>query len=134
MRVSFVVYGVLYVVVEMVGRRLELVGWPRITPLDVATAVADALLLVAVGIAILVGFDVGVRRWRRSRRAWAQEQARLAGRYRAGQQPIDVPSWRPAPLALTAGVPAAPSRAGTYTGDPWHSPGHRYPDEPGHLL
>ena len=48
MRVSFLVYGVLYVVFEVVGYQLEQIGWTDISALDVATAVTDGLLTVAV--------------------------------------------------------------------------------------
>jgi hypothetical protein len=134
MRVSFSVYGVLYVVVEMVGSQLEAVGWPQLTPLDVATAVANACLTVAVGIALLVGADLGGRRWRRSVLAWREERARLADRYWAEQPPIEVTSWRPTPLALPAGSAAVPVPvpAGDYAALP--SSGRPFPEEPGRLL
>ena len=134
MRVSFLVYGVLYVVIEMVGSQLEAVGWPQLTPLDVATAVANACLTVAVGIAVLVGADVGGRRWRRAVLAWREEQARLAEQYRAEQPPIEVTSWRPTPLALPAGsapVPV-PVPGGDYAAP--LSLGRSFPEEPGRLL
>jgi hypothetical protein len=105
MRVSFLVYGVLYVVIEMVGSQLEGIGWPALTPLDVATAVVNALLVVAVGIAVLVGLDVAGQHWRRRRRARDLEQARLA--QEQDDQPITVHAWRPDRPALTAG-PAVP--------------------------
>lgn len=110
MRVSFVVYFVLYVVVEMVGYQLELIGWPRITALDVAGALVNALLWVAVAAAVLVALDLAGARWRRHLRAREREQAWLASwrRRQAWAQPawIDVPSWRPAALALPAAPPA----------------------------
>ncbi|MGY1637194.1 hypothetical protein ACI78V_11135 [Geodermatophilus sp. SYSU D00742] len=130
MRVSFAVYGVLYVVAEIVGARLESVGWPRLTPLDVATAVTDACLTVAVGLAVLVGLDLGGRRWQRWVRARRAEQAQRAGQYRELQPPIGVPSWRAEPLALPAGPAPAPAR--DYSGTP--SGGRTFPEEPGRLL
>ena len=54
MRVAFSVYGALYVVIEIVGYQLEQVSWPEITALDVATAVTNAFLTVAVLVAVLV--------------------------------------------------------------------------------
>src|SRR4051794_4722934 len=87
MRLTLWLYGVVFVVVEMVGRDLELVGWPRVTALEVATAVANALLVVAVGAAVLVACDLLGERWRRSMRAWEREQARLAwARWREQQR------------------------------------------------
>ncbi|MBB3085463.1 hypothetical protein [Geodermatophilus sabuli] len=130
MRVSFSVYGVLYVVVEIVGAQLESIGWPQLTPLDVATAVTDACLTVAVGIAVLVGLDLGGRRWRRALLARRAEVARLAEQYREEQPPIGVPSWRAEPLALTAGP--SPARGPDYSGAP--SSGRAFPEEPGRLL
>ncbi|NEK58845.1 hypothetical protein GCU56_13305 [Geodermatophilus sabuli] len=131
MRVSLVVYGLLYVLMEVVGYQLELIGWPQLTALDVATAVANACLVVAVAIAALVGLDVGARRWRRAVHARRQDQRRLAEEYWAAQQPIGVSSWRAEPtLALPAAGPR-PSRNPYLVG--W-SAGRRYPEEPGRLL
>ena len=117
MRVSFVVYAVVYVVLEMVGYQLEQIGWPRITALDVASAVTNALLWVAVAAAVVVAVDVLGDRWRRHLRAQERELAWVASwrrRQGSGQgfgQPfgdegfLTVPSWRPA-LALPAAEPA----------------------------
>ena len=49
------VYGVLYVVLEMVGQQLGAVGWPQVTALDVATALTDAFLVLAIGAAVALG-------------------------------------------------------------------------------
>jgi hypothetical protein len=111
MRVSFVVYFVLYVVVEMVGYQLELIGWPRITALDVAAALTNALLWVAVAAAVLVALDVAGARWRRHLRAWEREQAWVASwrRRQAWAQSAwtDAPGWRPTALALPAAAPSS---------------------------
>lgn len=106
MRVAFLVYGVLYVVIEVVGYQLEQVSWPELTPLDVATALTNAFLTVAVLVAVLVGIDVVGHRWRRHLRAAAAERARLALEEWAAPEPLTVQAWRPGPLAL----PAAPRR------------------------
>jgi hypothetical protein len=136
MRVSFLVYGVLYVVIEMVGSQLDAVGWPQLTALDVATAVTNACLTVAVGIGVLVGADVGARRWRRSVLAWREEQTRLAEQDRPELPPIEVASWRALPPALPAGRSAAPVpvpvRDADYAAHP--SSGRPFPEEPGRLL
>lgn len=100
-RISFVVYGLLYVMVELVGAQLEQIGWPSLTPLDVATAVVHALFAVSVCIAVLLGLDVAARRWRRARLVYLLEQARLAED--AEPAMVTVESWRPEPLALPAG-------------------------------
>jgi hypothetical protein len=104
MRVSFAVYGVLYVVIEMVGYQLELIGWPRITALDVASALTNALLWVALVAGVLVALDVAGERWRRHLRDQQRELAWVSTwRRRQGWDPEDtitVPSWRPPVLAL----------------------------------
>ena len=78
MRLSILVYGVLYVVLEMVGHALETVGWGRVTPLHVASALVDALLAIVMAIAVLVLWDVGRRRWGPSFRAWQARQLAAA--------------------------------------------------------
>src|SRR3954452_11427869 len=118
MRVAFLVYGVLYVVIEIVGYQLEQVSWPEITALDVATAVTNAFLTVAVLVAVLVAVDVLGHRWRRHLHSLRVERARLAaaewidGEWievePIGTGPITVQAWRPEPLALPAG--RAPAR------------------------
>ncbi|MGY1616788.1 hypothetical protein ACI797_08580, partial [Geodermatophilus sp. SYSU D00691] len=105
-RIPFLVYGLLYVVVELVGARLEEIGWPRLTALDVATAVVHSVFTVCVGVAVLLGLDVVIRHWRRSRAAWHAEQARLAAE--AEPETITVQAWRAEPLALPAGTAGRP--------------------------
>ena len=142
MRVSFLVYGVLYVAIEIVGNQLEKVGWPQITPLDVAEALTDALLAIVVCIALVVAFDLGRERWGPALRAWHAERLRLAGEAAraAGEdwaevvwddEPIGVRSWRPEPLALPA-APRSPSSGGTYYTPGMPSP--PFPEEPGRQL
>ena len=139
MRVAFLVYGVLYVVIEIVGYQLEQVSWPEITALDVATAVTNAFLTVAVLVAALVAIDVLGHRWRRHLAAVRLEEARLeearleearlAAAEWADAEPITVQSWRPAPLALPAGAPpvAAAQATNAYARQAWpeDAPGDR---------
>ena len=132
MRVSFVVYFVLYVVVEMVGYHLEQVGWADISALDVATAVTDALLTVAICAAALLVLDLGLKRWGRSMAAWHAE--RVVHQAEIWDEPITVPSWRRAPLAITAERVDEPSRPKGWRGNPYTFAGHRYPKDPGTLL
>ena len=108
MRVAFSVYGALYVVIEIVGYQLEQVSWPEITPLDVATAVANALLTIAVLVAALVAIDVLGHHWRRHLHAVRLERARLATADWADPEPIGVHSWRAEPLALPSAPVAEP--------------------------
>jgi len=102
MRVAFLMYGALYVVIEIVGYQLERVTWPEITPLDVATALTNAFLTVAVLAAVLVAIDVLGHRWRRHLQAVRLEEARAAAAEWTDPEPITVQSWRPEPLALPA--------------------------------
>lgn len=132
MRVSFLVYGVLYVVLEVVGYQLEQIGWTDISALDVATAVTDALLTVAVGAAVLLTLDLGARRWRRSMAAWQLEHSALDGEI--WDETISVTSWRPAPLAVSAERVEEAPRPRAYTGNPYSFAGHRFPKDPGRLL
>jgi hypothetical protein len=129
-RVSFLVYGVLYVVLEMVGYQLEQVGWAEVTGLDVATAVTDALLTVAVCAAVLLAVDLGLKRWGASAKAWLAERAQPEAEF--WDQPIEVRSWRPEPLAVTA--ERVEQRPRSYTGNPYSFARHRFPKDPGTLL
>jgi hypothetical protein len=131
MRVAFLLYGALYVVIEIVGHQLEQVSWPEVTALDVATALTNAFLTVAVLVAVLVAIDVLGHRWHRHLRAAALERARVAAEKWADPEPLTVQSWRPEPLALPAGAPrpdhpgaanayardSRPARTGTGAGD-----------------
>ena len=131
MRVSFLVYGVLYVVFELVGYQLEQVGWADVSGLDVATAVTDALLTVAVCAAVLLGVDLGRKRWGPSVVAWLAERAHPEAVI--WDEPTDVRSWRPEPLTVTAERVEAPP-ATSYTGNPYSFAGHRFPKDDGKLL
>ena len=129
MRVAFSVYAVLYVVIEIVGYQLEQVSWPEVTALDVATALTNAFLTVAVLVAGIVAVDLQGHRWRRHRRAVAAERARLAAAAEVEPEPLTVRAWRPERLALPAA--AAPGRTGpagnactpnAYTRQAWPDP------------
>jgi hypothetical protein len=129
MRLSILVYGVLYVVLEMVGHQLATVGWGRVTPLHVASALVDALLAIVVAIAAVVLYDVGCRRWGPALRAWQDRQLAAAEEPR---ETIGVQSWRPesTPYTRAIGAPAARPTS-TYGAT---ATGRRFPEEPGHLL
>ncbi|MDK3256410.1 hypothetical protein [Blastococcus capsensis] len=139
MRIWLLVYGVLYVVIELTGSALQRIGWPQLTALDVATALVDAFLTVSVTLAVLLAAQLGARRW----------GARLLAAGPAGafapavpDRPIGVRSWRPAPLALPAPAPAPAPVHSTYSVGAYGSgTGRRgrrlapsFPEEPGHLL
>jgi hypothetical protein len=131
MRVSLLVYGVLYVVFEMVGYQLEQVGWAEVSGLDVATAVTDALLTVAVCAAVLLAADLARKRWGPAVRAWLAE--RSTPEAVIWDEPVEVRSWRPEPLAVTAErVPPRPVRS--VVRNPYAFARHRFPKDPGTLL
>jgi hypothetical protein len=134
MRVAFLMYGALYVVIEIVGYQLERVTWPEITPLDVATALTNAFLTVAVLAAALVALDVLGHRWRRHLQAVRLEEARVAAAEWTDPEPITVQSWRPEPLALpAAAIPAGnASAANAYARQAW--PAETSSDGSGRLL
>jgi hypothetical protein len=123
---------VLYVVVEVVGHELGQIGWTDISALDVASALTNAFLTVAVCAAVLVALDLGARRWRRSMEAWRRERAAVEGEI--WDETIGVTSWRPGPLAINAERVDHPPRRPGYTGNPYSFAGHRFPKDPGTLL
>jgi hypothetical protein len=152
MRVPVLVYVLLYLVVEMIGAQLAAVAWQQITPLMVASAITDAMLVVAVLVAALVAADLTKHRWRPALHTWMHEHAHRHsgwwGRHASDDghdaaseyaEVIDVTSWRPEPLALPAGSPGSPPTA-TYapptyavTGTPTAA-GRPFPEDDGRLL
>jgi hypothetical protein len=147
MRVPILIYVLLYLVVELIGAQLAAVEWGRITPLMVASAVADAMLVVAVLVAVLVAADLTKHRWRPVVHAWLHEHAephtgrRGAHRHhdddRAGT--VTVSSWRAERAALPVGSPPVPPTA-TYaaptyavSGTPART-GRNFPEDDGTLL
>ena len=131
MRVALLVYGVVYVVIEMIGAALENVGWGRISGLDVATAVTDACLDVALVLAGLLAVKLGVRRWggtvRRCWRALGHPETEVVW----DDEPIGVRSWRPATEEQN---PAPAQSGGTYAGNPYSFAGRRWPTGDGGQL
>ena len=147
MRVSVLVYVLLYLVVEMIGAQLAAVDWAAITPLMVASAVTHAMLVVSVLVAVLVTADLTKHRWRPALHTWLHEHARPHtgwwGAHRHGDEyyaeVVGVTSWRAEPPALPMGAPAAPPTA-TYapptyavTGTSAHR-GRPFPEDDGTLL
>ncbi|UOY02073.1 hypothetical protein [Blastococcus sp. PRF04-17] len=131
MRVWLLVYGVLYVVMEMVGHSLAVVGWAQITTLDVATALTDAFLVVAICAAVGLAGQMGLRRWRR-----IQAQRPHVGPVDArwDDEPIEVTAWRPTPEEMADPPTPPPPAQGTYGGHPYTFAGRRWPTGPGRQL
>ena len=147
MRISVLVYVLLYLVVEMIGAQLATVDWAAVTPLMVASAVTDAMLVVSVLVAVLVTADLTKHRWRPALHTWLHEHARPHtgwwGAHRHDDdyyaEVVGVTSWRPEPPALPVGSPPAPPTA-TYasptyaaSGTPPRS-GRPFPEDGGTLL
>ena len=140
MRVWVVVYGVLYVVIELTGSALSSVGWSRITALDVASAVTDAFLAVSVALATLLTVHLAARRWGPLLLTPASAGEPVETEPAA---PIGVRSWRAEPAALPAGPGPAPAPPrGTYQVGAYGAASRRrsgrtaptFPEEPGTLL
>ncbi|MGY1754767.1 hypothetical protein [Blastococcus sp. SYSU D01042] len=124
MKHALVAYGTLLVVLLAVARQYEAAGPDGVDALDLATALVDAVLVLAVAAGILLAGRLGLERWALSmarwRRARALEQAELPD-----AEVIGVTSWRPgtpppppAPVVVEPAVrPAPKSSAGfTYVG------------------
>ena len=141
MRVSFLVYGVLYVAIEIVGNQLETVGWPQITPLDVAEALTDALLAIVICIALVVArrpraCSAGARPCAPGTRSGSGSPPRRRSEDWAevvwDDGPIGVRSWRRgAARPCPPPVPGAPAGGTYYTPSTYSPP---FPEEPGRQL
>ena len=125
------VYGVLYAVMEMVGYQLRVVGFAHVTALDVATALTDAFLVVAVCAAVVLATSLAFRRWHRIRAERAPEAPVTA---HWDDEPIEVTAWRPTPEEMAEPSAPAPPKQGTYGGNPYSFAGRRWPTDPGRQL
>ena len=147
MRISVLVYVLLYLVFEMIGAQLAAVDWGQITALMVASAVTHAMLVVSVLVAVLVTADLTKHRWRPLLHRWLHERGRRHtgwwGAHRHDDdyyaEVVGVTSWRAEPLALPVGSPVVPPTA-TYetptyavSGTPPRT-GRPFPEADGTLL
>jgi hypothetical protein len=141
------VYVLLYLVVEMIGAQLAAVEWGAITPLMIASAVTDAMLVVAVIVAVLVAADLSKHRWHPAVHTWLHEHARPHtgwwGAHRHDDayyaEVVGVTSWRQERPALPVGSAAVPPSATyvppTYAVGGTPTPTTRpFPDDDGRLL
>ncbi len=104
MRASVLVYVLVYLVVEMIGAQLAAVDWAAVTPLMVASAVTQAMLVVSVLVAVLVAADLTKHRWQPALRTWRENAPRRAGWWSARRsdgdeddcyaEVVGVTSWR----------------------------------------
>ena len=146
MRVPVLVCLLLYLVVEMIGGQLAAVDWAAVTPLMLASAVTQAMLVVSVLVAALVTADLTRHRWRPRLHTLLRRRTRRHTGWWTVQRHDDdyaevvgVTSWRPEPPALPPGSPAAPPTAPyappTYVagGTPART-GRPFPEDDGALL
>ena len=108
MKHALVAYGVVLVVLLMLARQFEAAGWTGVDALDVATALVNALLVVAVAAGLLLAGRLSLAAWARSMQRWHRARSAAAGRVVPDAQIVGVTSWRagahpsPAPPALPA--------------------------------
>lgn len=113
MKHALVAYGVVLTVLVMLARQFEAAGWTGVDALDVATALVDAVLVLALAAALLLAGRLGLDRWARSMERWRRNRA-LAEAVWPDAEIIGVTSWRtgprklPAPLAQEEPAPRPP--------------------------
>lgn len=117
-------YGVVLVVLLMLARQFEAAGWTGVGALDVATALVNALLVVAVAAGLLLAGRLSLAAWARSIERWRRAQAAAEDHLVPDARIVGVTSWRagarpsPAPAAL----PALPAAAPPGTARPGRAP------------
>ncbi len=124
MKHVLVAYGVVLVVLLMLARQFEAAGWTGVGALDVATALVNALLVVAVAAGLLLAGRLSLAAWARSMQRWRRAQAAAEGHVVPDARIVGVTSWRagahPSP-ALPA-LPALPGPARPVPARPGHAP------------
>ncbi len=105
MKHALVAYGVVLVLLLMLVRQFEAAGWTGVGALEVATALVDSMLVLAVVAGGLLAGRLGLERWARSMSRWRREQALAAIGTWPEAEVIGVTSWRQGPRPL----PAAPA-------------------------
>jgi hypothetical protein len=135
MKRVLVAYGVVLVVLIMLYREFEAAGWTDVGALQIASALVNSLLVLALIAAVLLAGRLGLDRWALSMTRWHRERARAERSALLEAEIIGVTSWRPdshhpAPLPRDTAAPPAqqPSPAGfTYVGPSF---GHETPPAP----
>ncbi|WP_040339720.1 hypothetical protein [Candidatus Blastococcus massiliensis] len=144
MKRALVAYGVVFVVLMMVSREFEAAGWTGVGALEIAEALVNSVLVLALVAAVLLAGRLGFERWELSVYRWRREQARAARSAMLEAEIIGVTSWRsgphrpgPAPLPHVepaSAAPQPPSAGFTYVGPSYgHDvpPTPPFPEEPG---
>ncbi|RBY75354.1 hypothetical protein DQ239_16880 [Blastococcus sp. TF02-09] len=131
--------GVVLVVLLMLAREYEAAGWTDVGVLELASALVNSLLVVAVAAGVLLAGRLGLESWARSMERWRRRQALAAGEDWADAEVVEVTSWRTGPPAPQPALEAAPQPAGppagfSYVG-PSYAPDPRpappFPERPG---
>lgn len=106
MKHVLVAYGVVLVVLVMLAREFEAAGWTDVDALDVAAALVDAVLVLAVAAGVLLAGRLGLERWARSMARWRRDRALADALAWPDAEVVGVTSWRPGAPPLPA--PADP--------------------------
>lgn len=142
MKHALVAYGTVLVVLTMLARRFEAAGWTGADSLDVAAALVDSLLVLAVAAALLLAGRLALTAWARSMARWRRDRALAESLAVPEAEVVGVTSWRPAappppPPSLTGPVTAPPQTAPvgfTYVGPSYAREvpaAPPFPDRPG---
>jgi hypothetical protein len=145
MRHALAAYGAVLVILLMLARQFEAAGWTGVTGLDVATALVNAVLVLALGAGLLLAGQLGLDRWARSMEKWRHQRAVESGEA-PDAEVIGVTSWRPGtrsspspPAQTVLAPPAAPiaSSGFTYVGPSYGRDvpaAPPFPDRPGRRI
>lgn len=104
MKHALAAYGVLLAVLLMLAREFEAAGWTGVGALDVATALVNALLVVAVTAGVLLAGRLSLEAWGRSMQRWRRDRALAESIAVPDAGVVGVTSWR----AGTRRSPAPP--------------------------
>jgi hypothetical protein len=117
MKHALVAYGTVLVVLTMLARRFEAAGWTGVDSLDVAAALVDSLLVLAVAAALLLAGRLALTAWARSMARWRRDRALAETLAVPEAEVVGVTSWRPGapppppPPALAGPLAAPPQTA-----------------------
>jgi hypothetical protein len=121
MKHALAAYGVVLVVLTMLGRRFEAAGWTGVDALDIGAALVDAVLALAIAAALLLAGKLGLERWALSMARWRRDRA-LAEAELPDAEVIGVTSWRsgsppppPPPAPVEPEVRPAPTTSAGFT-------------------
>lgn len=103
-------YGVVLVVLLMLARQYEAAGWTGVGALDVATALVNSVLVIAVVAGLLLAGRLSLAAWARSMQRWHRAQAAAERSAVPDARIVGVTSWRTGSRPSPA-LPALPGSA-----------------------